>query len=178
MTRARPPAADCLHELFDHTERLNEVNYVALKHAIDPRDLPHKDYAPLLKGVNYVGTRQNTMKFFVANSYNGWNTYVRFVQWGDVLRDESLNANEAARLMLWSSDLKLYCGCPSFKFYGYQFVLTQLDASIVPENRFPSKRNPNLKNVACKHLRRVIPTLGFHLGDMAAAIKQQRLKSR
>jgi hypothetical protein len=158
----------------DCSVRLNEVNYKDLMHAVDPRDLPHRDYAPLIPSVRYEGCRGNTLKFFVPNRYNGWHCFVQFEQWGDVVKDESLNTVEAARLLLWSSDLKLHCGCPSFKFYGYQYILSQLDASIVPEVRFPHIRNPNLKGVACKHLRRVIPVLGFHTGTIAREVKNQR----
>jgi len=124
--------------------------------------------------VKFVGCRKDTIKFFVPNKYNGWNTYIRFVEWYDVLNDTSLNANEAARLLLWSANIQVHCGCPSFKFWGYQYILTQLSASIVPEVRYPHIRNPNLKGIACKHLRRTIKVLPFHIGNMARAIKQQR----
>jgi len=162
----------------DHPPILDEVTYKDILHHIDPRDLPHRDYAPLIPFVRYVATKQNTMKFFVPNRFNGWNVYVRFPQWKTVLNDKSLNANEAARLLLWTDDIQWHCGCPSFKFYGYEYVLTQLNAAIIPEVRFPHIRNPQLKGVLCKHGRRCCKVLPFHLGNMASAIKQQRSQSK
>lgn len=169
---------DIVLDLFEGAGkvRLDEINYKDLLHAIDPRDLPHRDYAPLIQFVRYIGTRKGTMKFFLPNRYNGWNTYVRFEAWNTVVNDATLNLVEASRLLMWSSDVKCYCPCPSFKFHGYQYILTQLDASLVPEERFPHVRNPQLKNVACKHLRRTIKVLPFHMGNLANAISQERMR--
>lgn len=155
-------------------DRLDEFTYKDIKNIINPRDLPHRDYAPLIKSVNYVETRGDTMKFFVPNHYNGWNTYIRFVEWDNQIRDKSITPTEMARLLLWSDNIQVHCPCPSFIFWGYQFILTQLDASIVPETRFPRIRNPHLKGICCKHLRRTMMVLPFHLGDMASSIKEQR----
>lgn len=154
--------------------RVDEVTYKDLKNAIDPRNLPHRDYAPLLKRVEFEGVRGNTLKFWVHNKLNAWDNYVRFTEWDDVLNDTSLDTNEAARLLLWSGNIKVHCQCPAYKYWGYQYILTQLDASIIPEERFPHKRNPRLLNACCKHLRRTIVVLPFHLGNIAAAIRDQR----
>ena len=160
----------------DHPAILDEITTKDLLHVIDPRDLPHRDYAPLVKYVDYVETRQSIMKFMVPSpsGINKWNFYVQFVEWPAQVRDTSITAPEAARLLYWSGNIRVHCGCPSFLFYGYEYILTQMDAAMVPEVRFPHIRNPELKGVLCKHGRRVIKVLGFHLPDMASAIKQQR----
>ncbi len=162
-------------ETFD-THLLNEFTYKDMLRIIDPRDLPHRDYAPLIPYVRYVGTEKNIMKFFVPSptKINMWNTYIEFVEWDSQVVDTKITPTEAARLLLWSSDIRVHCGCPSFIFWGYQYILTQLDASIYSEERYPHIRNPNLKGIVCKHLRRTLKVLPFHLGDMATAIKQQR----
>ena len=157
-----------------HPVMLNEVTYKDILHVIDPRDLPHRDYAPLIPYVRYVTMNGNTMKFFVPNGHNGWNTYIRFPAWMEQVRDVTLSPNEAARLVLWADDIQLHCPCPSFKFHGYQYILSQLDAAIHDETRFPHIRNPQLKGCACKHLRRTIKVLPFQLGYMAQAMKWQR----
>jgi hypothetical protein len=54
------------------------------------------------------------------------------------------------------------------------YILTTKDAAIVPETRFPSIRNPQLKGGMCKHLIRSMKVLPFHLGDIAKAIKETR----
>jgi hypothetical protein len=159
-----------------HPIILDEMQFSDLMHHLDPRDLPYRDYAPLIRFVNYVGTENNIMKFFVPSPtrINMWNTYIQFDEWNAEVRDTAITAVEAARLLLWSGNIKIFCPCPAYNFYGMKYIDTQLDIAIVPETRFPGIRNPNLKGLACKHLIRTIKVLPFHLGDMAKAIKEQR----
>lgn len=153
---------------------LEEQTYRDLLRAIVPGDLPHRDYAPFISSVRYVETLGNTMEYFVPNSYNGWSNYFQFQDWDEQVKDQSLNVTEAARVLLWAGNIKIHCTCPAFHFWGGQYILTQLDAAIVPEERFPHIRNPHLRGISCKHLRRSIKVLPFHLGDMAKAIAIQR----
>ena len=166
------------HPYFDddHPEMLDEVTYKDILHVIDPRDLPHRDYARLIPYVKFVGIEGSVLKFYVPSptALNEWNTYIQFTQWNSEVRDTNINANEAARLLMWTGDIRVHCGCPSFLFWGYQYILTQMDAAIWSETIYPRIRNPQLKGIVCKHLRRTIKVLPFHLGDMAKEIKQQR----
>lgn len=162
--------------------RLDELHYKDLMLDIIPNNtagatnakLPFRDWAPLIPYVKYQTTRGNTMKFFVPNKYNGWETYIQFDEWMDQVNDPSVNANEAARLLLWGGNVKLHCGCPSFTYWGFNYILDQMDASIYHEDRYPSIRNPRLRGVACKHLIRTLKVLPFHLADIATVIKAQR----
>jgi len=160
----------------DHPVILDEMQFSDLLHTIDPRDLPYRDYAPLVKYVKYIETKESIMKFFVPSPIriNKWNCYIQFVEWGAQMRDTTLSAPEAARLLFWSGNLRIHCQCPAYLFWGMQYIDTQLDIAIRPETRFPAIRNPQLKGIACKHLIRTLKVLPFHLGDMANAIKQQR----
>jgi hypothetical protein len=142
--------------------------------AISSDWLPHRDYSHLIKYVKYVGYKGNTLKFFVPNKFNGWNTYIQFKEWNDQVTDTDYSATEAARLLLWGGNLRLHCTCPAYHFWGMQYINTQHDAAIVPEPRFPAIRNPQLLGFTCKHLTRTLRVLPFHLGDMANAIKNQR----
>lgn len=160
----------------DHPIVLDEMQFSDLLHAIDPRDLPYRNYEPLVKYVNYIETKQNILKFIVpsASRINKWNTYLQFAEWEAQVRDTSLTAPEAARLLFWSGNIRIHCACPAYLFWGMQYIDTMLDIAMVPETRFPGIRNPNLKGIACKHLIRTIKVMPFHLGDMAKAIKEQR----
>lgn len=163
-----------LESIFEEFGRLDEFTVKDIRKIISPTDLPHRDYEPLLKDVIYQGTKKNISCWLVNNNKNGWNCYIKFLDWNNQIRDTSLRANEVANLLMWSGDIQLYCGCPAFKFWGYQYILTQLGASIVPEKRFPHKRNPQLAGIACKHIRKLFRVIQFQTGSMAAAIKQQR----
>ncbi len=167
-----------MHYLTDDQQPvvLNEEYYKSLMALYVPHWMPHKDYSPLIPFVRFDGYKGNTLRFFVPNRYNGWQTYVRFTEWNEVLDDREYNATESARLLLWGGNLKVHCGCPAYLFWGMNYILTTKDAAIVPETRFPSIRNPNLKGGLCKHLTRTLKVLPFHLGDMSRAIKQQREK--
>jgi hypothetical protein len=171
-----------------HPVVLDEMFYADLMHAIDPRDLPYRDYAPLLKYVKYVGTEGNVMKFYVPSpvpekyrnmpGLNLWTVFIQWMEWSDVVQDASVNPVEAARLALWGANIRTACGCPAYRFWGMNYIGTQLGIAMFPENRFPSIRNPQLKGVVCKHLMRTIKVLPWHLGDIAKEIKKQREHSR
>jgi len=160
----------------DHPAILDEITASDMLHAIDPRDLPHRDYAPLLKYVKYVETKKSVMKFFVPSPtrINSWDFFVQFVEWEQQVRDTTLTPRDAALLLYWSGNIRVHCTCPSFLFWGYQYILTGMDAAMNTEVRFPHIRNPQLRGILCKHGRRVIKVLGFHWTDMAEAITQQR----
>ena len=160
--------------LFDSLRRLDEFTAKDIRNIINPTDLPHRDYEPLLKHVEYQGTNRDICKWLVNNNLNGWECYIQFMDWYEQLRDISLKATDVANLLMWSGDVRLYCKCPSFKYWGMQYILTQLNASIIPEDRFPHIRNPHLKGICCKHLRRLFTVLPFQTGSIAQAVKQQR----
>ena len=163
------------HYFHDDTPHvLDEEYYKELMQQIDPNWLPHKDYSKLIPFVRFVGIKQNIIKFFVPNKYNGWNTYIQFPEWGEQVTDMDLTAPEAARLLLWAGNVRVHCPCPAYKFWGMQYIMTQKKAAIIPEVRYPHIRNPHLKGVVCKHLNRTLKVLPFHLGNMASAIKEQR----
>ena len=154
--------------------RLDEFTVKDISKIINPNDLPHRDYEPLLKQVQFQGVKKNVAKFLVMNNHNGWETFVQFMDWNEQLQDTSLSAVEVSRLLMWSSSIRLFCRCPSFKMHGYQYILTELGASIVSEKRFPKKTNPRLLGIACKHIRKLMRVLPAHTASLASAIKQQR----
>lgn len=57
---------------------------------------------------------------------------------------------------LLESNLLVDCRCPFFTYYGRQYIMTQLDTALSPENRFPEIRNPELSGTVCKHLVAVL----------------------
>lgn len=137
-------------------------------------NLPHRDWAPLIKFVKYHGHDQGIFRFFVPNKYNGWFSYIEFVEWDSTLVDHDLNPTEVSRLLLWAGNIRVHCTCPAYKFWGHQYVMTTKEAAIIPEVRYPAIRNPQLKGGCCKHLNRVIKVLPFHLGTVAKEVKIAR----
>jgi len=154
--------------------RLDELTIKDIKNVIDPNDLPHKDYEPLLKDVIWQGAKNDICKWLVMNNMNGWNVYLRFVSWNEQLYDTSTNARDVSNLLMWSSDVQMYCACPSYTYHGYRFVDFALGCGLVPETRFPKVRNPRLLGIGCKHIRRLYRVIEFQRGFIAGAIKKQR----
>lgn len=173
-----------VHRYFhdDEPAHLNEETYKQIVKDITKNNvpgeivhnLPHRDWAPLIKYVKYYGHDQGIFKFFVPNRYNGWFTYVQFDDWENLLCDHELNSVEIARLLLWAGNIRVHCPCPAFKYWGMQYIVTTKDSAIIPEIRYPRIRNPQLKGVVCKHLNRCIKVLPFHLGNIASEVKLSR----
>lgn len=167
---------------LEEAHKLDEATYKDIAGLIDPNFLSQNIRANYLENVRFMGFEGDTMIFnvdsdTVAKANRTQFAYairVQFPQWAEIGQDPDLNDyNERARMLLWVGDIKLDCTCPSFLYWGYQYILTVLDAAINPETRPPKERNPKETGSVCKHLNRVLRVLPFHMGEIANAMKQQ-----
>lgn len=161
-----------------HTTSLNEMTYKDITKGIDGNFLRQQVRAAVLTGVKLgsINSDEHLMLFKVDSAEkdkNGiiYDCAIRFKDWDYVVDDTEYKPIERARLLMFEGDLELNCTCPSFLYWGYRYILTQLDASIVPEDRPPNVRNPQLRGVVCKHLNRVIKAFPFYSGDLAHHIR-------
>jgi hypothetical protein len=155
---------------------LQEATYKEISLLIDPNFLDLSRRANEVKGVNLESIDHNTLHFKTALTASG-NRYinlVRFKQWDEVVSDFDWTPMEAARVLIWKGDVELHCSCPAFLYWGFQYLLTSIDASIIPEERKPRKNNPMEKGIVCKHLYRTLKSFPFFGGDIAQEIKRQR----
>jgi len=159
---------------------LNEYTYRDIAQLIDGSFLSQKIRADELKRVEYVDIdTDGILNFLVPSSKfdtNGikYQNQVQFVEWDQIGQDEGFNDSvEKARMLLWQGNIKLHCTCPSFIFFGYQYLLSVLDSAIYPEERPPVTRNPRQRGAVCKHLNRVMRVLPFYSGRISSAIKSQ-----
>lgn len=81
-------------------------------------------------------------------------------------RDRRMTNVDVVNLAV-SGDIKFHCNCPAFKYYGFQYIATELDSAIVPELRPPTLRNPNLEGTVCKHLYSILQKLPMHITVIA-----------
>lgn len=180
--------------------QLNEVTFRDIMNQIDPNFLlqglrvqqqyilPHDGntyrgpgYEPRMRGISYQGFREDTMIFFVTHSSEYperakpayYENAVRFMAWDEVGGDPNLTPKEKASLLLWSSDVQLHCDDPSFLYWGYQYILSTMDAAMIPEFRYPKINNPGLEGIVCKHLNRVLHVLPFYNADLMKAVTEQ-----
>lgn len=158
---------------------IHEATYKEIGQLIDGNFLNQKIRADELQGVFFAGFKpKNTMNFRVPSSKQSVNRInytnsVMFEDWEQIGADPDFNFNERARMLLWVGNIRLHCTCPSFLYWGYQYMCTVIDASIYPEDRFPRIRNPNERGIVCKHLNRVLRVLPFHSAAIAGEIKSQ-----
>ena len=158
---------------------VNEATYKDVASLIDGNFLKQKIRAEELSGIRFVGFEpENVINFHVNSSKHTRNRIrytnsVLFDQWEEIGVDPDLNFNEKSRMLLWVGDIRLHCTCPSFLYWGYQYMCTVLDAAIYPEERFPRVRNPSERGIVCKHLNRVLRVLPFHNSQIAAEMKRQ-----
>ena len=158
---------------------VNEATYKDLGTLVDGNFLKQKIRAEELTFVRYVGFDPEDIMNFHVNSSNHtknrikYTNSIQFDQWEEIGVDPDFDFTEKARLLLWVGDIRLHCTCPSFLYWGYQYMCTVLDAAIYPEERFPRIRNPSERGIVCKHLNRVLRVLPFHNGKMASELKAQ-----
>lgn len=157
---------------------LKEATYKELAQLIDGNFLNQKARADALSKVDFGEFQDDTVVFYVPSSEfkeNGirYINQVQFDQWDQLGRDEDFDYNEKSRMLLWVGDIRVSCSCPSYLYWGYQYILTVLDSAIYPETRFPKVRNPQERGIVCKHLNRVLRVLPFYSGRIAKEMQRQ-----
>lgn len=157
---------------------LTEATYKELASMIDGNFLMQKVRADVLNGIRLEKIEDNIMRFRINSSEYLTNRIqyqcsVMFDEWDEVGRDPDLNYAEQARMLLWVGNIRLHCTCPSYLYWGYQYLLTAIDAAIYPEPRKPKIRNPQERGIVCKHLNRILRVLPFYSGQMATALQDQ-----
>ena len=88
--------------------------------------------------------------------------------------DASMRHRDIVNLAVFG-DIEVHCNDPSYLYYGWQYIGTQLGYALFPERRFPRIRNPGLQGTVCKHLFNVLQVLPFHITRIVRDMKRQRL---
>jgi hypothetical protein len=177
MRAHRPVLQFSLREIFC-SPQLNEATYKQLAALIDANFLRQGERAQALRGVFYKNFDHDTMVFYVTSSEEELNgiqylNLVKFLAWDEYGGNPDMTPREKATQLLWMSDIQVHCDDPSFLYWGYQYILTQLNASVYPEPRPPVINNPHQRGIVCKHLNRVFRSLPFYIGDIAKAVTEQ-----
>ena len=85
--------------------------------------------------------------------------------------DPKLKMLDRVRLACYG-DLQVECSCPSFKYWGFRYIMTQLDSVLgKKEKRMPKVRNPKLDGTVCKHLDSALAVLPFISSDIVKELK-------
>lgn len=161
----------------NHHHHLDEANYKEIATKIDPNFLMQEIRAKALEPIKFATIAKRSLIFdvrsseFTANATTYKNVY-RFRDWADIVDDDTMTPIFRARLLMFAGDLELHCTCPSFLFWGYQYLLTRMDAAMVPEQRPPDVRNPQKRGIVCKHLNKSLRAFPWHAMKLATFIRQ------
>lgn len=157
-------------------ERLLELKRKDLMSDVDTWT---KDKSKLVRHATYLGITEDYTVFFrvpsvTANPPTSYVVKVGLVDYKDIAEDEDIDTREKVRLAI-AGDLKISCTCPAYLYFGYKYILTQLDTNEAEdEHRFPKIRNPRLQGVMCKHCYTALKSFPFNWTRIAKDIDQGR----
>lgn len=165
-------------DMMKFKQFLTEANRKEIVARIDDYFLKHKIRRGQLGPVTFNGFKNDCMYFSVDSSQFAKNgiTYIiriKFIEWRKIGMRSDLNWIQKARLLLQQGNIKIDCTDPSFLYWGFQYMLTQINASIRRESRPPNIRNPRRRGIVSKHPSKVLQVLPFYSGDIAQELKRQ-----
>lgn len=157
-------------------ERLQELTRKELLSDVDGWT---KEKATLVREARYAGVTDDytvLMKVpsVTADPPTTYFVYMNLVDYEDVAGDEDLTTAEKVRLAI-TGDVKIGCTCPAFLYFGYKYILTNLDTNALDdENRFPKVKNPDLEGVMCKHCYAAMKVVTRNYSLIARDIKGKK----
>jgi len=157
---------------FNLLRSVNELNRHELELMNDPSFLKQAERVKELTTTRLVGISKDTIVFRTKSSKfaetgREYTQRVRLVDLDNLLEEYEagkLTLRDVFELAINSGDIEIYCSCPSFLYWGFQYINTDLD-SIIPgreEDRYPDQRNPKLRGMYCKHMQLVLDVLPFN----------------
>ena len=157
----------------------NRLDEIKRKELISDVDTWTKDKAKRVRSATYLGITEDYTAFFrvpsvTANPPTNYVVKVHLSEYKDAANDENLTVKEKVRLAI-AGDLRISCTCPAYLYWGYKYILTQLDTNYADdENRFPRIRNPKLQGVMCKHCYTTIQAFPFNWTKIARDIESNK----
>lgn len=158
---------------------MRRIDEITRKEMVADVDKWTKDKSKLVKRAVYLGITEDYTVFFrvpsvTADPPTTYTVKVKLVDYPEIAEDEDLSVKDKVRLAI-AGDLKLSCTCPAFLYFGYKYILTQLDANEAgKENRFPKIRNPKLRGVMCKHCYIAMKAFPLNWTSIARDIEGKR----
>jgi hypothetical protein len=103
---------------------------------------------------------------------DAWYQTIKMIDFQEALESRDVTMFQKVNLMV-SGDIALHCTCPAFNWWGYRYIVTQLDAAIYPQPEEPDTRNPRQRGIICKHLETVLSVLPFWMSDVTRDLQAQ-----
>lgn len=157
-------------------DRLDEITR---KDLLAGSDKWTKEKSKKIKRAVYSGITKNYTVLFrvpsvTADPPTTYTVKIQLAEYPDIADEEDLDVREKVRLAL-AGDLKISCTCPAYLYFGYKYILTQVDTNASdPEHRFPKIKNPKLQGVMCKHCQIALEALPMNWTSIARDIQRNR----
>lgn len=157
------------------TKKLHEVTRKDILGDIDPRTLK---YSKDVRRATYKGITSDYVAVFETPSVTAdpptiYTQRIKLVDMKDIESDTDLTDAEKVRLAI-AGDLEVNCTCPAYLWWGYEYIMTELDAKEgSPQTIFPKVRNPQLEGTVCKHLKLSVEVFALNYSKIAKDIKNK-----
>lgn len=126
----------------------------------------------LPKGADLLSVQYSNMTFVfrVKSGTTPGKTWVQHIKIKNFKENDfaDVDFNTAVR-MLRNAELQVYCNCPAFLYWGFQYMAWHRGYGLKPENRKPKVRNPHQEGSSCKHIHlimQIYPFLATKLASM------------
>jgi len=148
------------------------------KDIVGATDLKTRDRSKKVRSTQYIGIMPDyTICFRVRSASTPGVTYINKVQmldYPEAAAEEDLSVRDRVRLAI-AGDLKIRCSCPAFKWWGYEYITTELELHKGEDQKiYPHIRNPRLEGVVCKHLYKTLNALPFNIMKVVSDITNER----
>lgn len=154
---------------------MKKLDEVTRKDILGDVDARTADYAKAVKSATYRGVTKDYVIIFdvpsvTSSPATSYECRIDLKEFVAVKDDTELSTQDKVRLSI-SGDLAVSCTCPAYKWWGYEYIMTQLDSKEgADQTIFPKVRNPQLQGTVCKHLKLAVQVLTFNWSSVAKDI--------
>jgi hypothetical protein len=158
-------------------KRIDELTRSDIVKGVDSKTI---ERSKLVKSARYLGiTKDYIIRLEVpsvtANPPTKYRVDVKLLSYPDLENDEDLTIKEKVRLALLDGDVAISCTCPAFKWWGFQYIMTQLGSHAgLDQNIYPKVRNPRLEGSLCKHSLVAVKLVGTSWLRIVSDIKNNK----
>lgn len=154
---------------------MERVDELTRKEILKDVESKVKKRAKILKNPVYLGITKDYVVHMRVESSTGNGSYVvriKLDEYSDLEGLKDLSTKEKVRLAI-SGDLSVHCDCPAFKYWGYEYIVTQLGTnSHTDQGIYPEVRNPRLEGILCKHCYRALKIFGKYWSKISKDIEE------
>lgn len=147
--------------MFLNEARLNRL--AGMTRSQTPKLASRSDFVK----TDYIGISKFGIFNFRTSSQsspgNYWYQTLEIPDFQAKIEDSEINSNFIQNL-IQTEDIKVFCDCPSFLYWGFKYKAWNKDYGIEPENRKPELNNVRLQGGVCKHLLSVFDLINS--GDL------------